>query len=340
MVADKSLCITAVSWTLAGVSTVLVGLRLYTRVVVTRRSGWEDLFIAFSLASAILCSALVQVAVSHGLGMHMEDIINADDRMTAAKYTVIAPSFSVVSTTTSKISVAIFLLYLMGQSAKTWQRWFLYILTGVSIAWNVLAIIAIIGFCRPPERMWNPEAPGFCFSLNFQFVAGTSQAAFNAFADLALAVFPVIIFYRVQLPTVKKVSLRVLGTDYHMVLMHVIIICATLPTIPQSYSALIHKRQPYQNAATYRNGRLEGAGKNPPIQMILLADDFVFDPVDEELGGSQEDILSRRQMSIKKTTEVHVIKERRGPIGPDEDLRYFPRVNPFRSPQQSPRRIE
>ena len=139
--------------------------------------------------------------------MHADDIASVDDQVNATKYTVIAPNFSVVSTTTGKISVAIFLLRLMGQSAKTWQCWFLYILTMVSVAWNILAIVVIIGFCRPPKKIWLPETPGSCFSLQLQLVGGTSQAAFNAFADLALAFFPVIIFYKIQLPIYKKAGI-------------------------------------------------------------------------------------------------------------------------------------
>lgn len=155
----------------------------------------------------MVCSSLAQVAVSYGLGKHTSDIASPDDKVNAAKYTVIAPNFSVVSTTTGKISVAIFLIRLMGQSARSWQRWFLYILTLVSIAWNVFAIVAIIGFCRPAKKIWLPETEGSCFSLQLQLIGGTSQAAFNAFADLTLAVFPVVIFYRIQLPTFKKIGI-------------------------------------------------------------------------------------------------------------------------------------
>lgn len=118
----------------------------------------------------------MQVGVSYGLGLHMNDIPDPESQIQAYKYTVIAPNFSVVSTTTGKISVAIFLLRLMGPTASAWRRWFLYILTVISIGMNVLAIIVIMGFCRPPEKIWRPETPGSCFSLQLQLVCGTAQA--------------------------------------------------------------------------------------------------------------------------------------------------------------------
>ncbi|KAL4780574.1 hypothetical protein BJX76DRAFT_364175 [Aspergillus varians] len=332
MVADQSASISAASWTLGSVSIIVVGLRLYTRLFLTRLPGWDDFFIALSLASALVCSSLAQVAVSYGLGIHTDDIASVDDRVNAAKYTVIAPNFSVVSTTTGKISVAIFLLRLIGQSAKTWQRWFLYILTMVSIAWNVFAIIVIIGFCRPPEKIWLPETPGSCFSLQLQLVGGTSQAAFNAFADLALAFFPVIIFYKIQLPTYKKVGIvAILGAG--VLQMYVIIICATLPTLPQCYTALMHKRQTYNNTSNCRSSK--PGSKQTPIRLQRMPDASLFETAAGDREGSQENILEPGQINITKTTEVRVIQEGRGHGGTADDPRYFPRQNPFRSSQQS-----
>lgn len=204
---SNQLSITAVSWVFGCIASGGVAMRLYTRGIVLRRAGWDDFFIALSLASALTCTALVQVAVNYGLGRHAGEITDPYRLMQAFKYTVIAPNFSVVSTTTGKISVTIFLLRLMGQSATLYRRWFLYILMIISVAMNVLCIIAIIGFCRPAERIWNPSVKGSCLSLKFQLVAGTSQASYNAFCDIALAVFPAFIFWRVQLPVKMRVAI-------------------------------------------------------------------------------------------------------------------------------------
>lgn len=51
MVEDQSASITAASWTLGPVSTIVVGLRLYTRLVLTRLPGWDDFFIGLSLVT-------------------------------------------------------------------------------------------------------------------------------------------------------------------------------------------------------------------------------------------------------------------------------------------------
>ncbi|KAJ5114416.1 hypothetical protein NUU61_000175 [Penicillium alfredii] len=355
--------ITAVSWIFGGIALGAVGARLYTRVVALRRSGWDDFFIALSLASALVCSALVQVAVANGLGMHAADITDPNQLLRAFKYTVIAPNFSVVSTTTGKMSVTLFLLRLMGQSATLARRWFLYILMTICVAWNTLAIIAIIGFCRPAEKIWNPKVPGSCFSLNFQLIAGTSQAAFNAFNDFALAVFPAYIFWRVQLPLKMKVAIiAVMGagifaaaatlvkcillknlpahaditwswaniTLWYTIEMYVIIICASLPTLRQSYSVVLHRSH---KSSAYT--RTQSDARQKPIPLVRRPmDASLLVTRTEPPGGTEHDRHSSQESilgasRIQKTTDVHVVQETRPERGEDP---HFSRPNPFRSP--------
>ncbi|OQE47250.1 hypothetical protein PENCOP_c001G04670 [Penicillium coprophilum] len=355
--------ITAVSWCFGGVALGVVAVRLYTRVVALRRAGWDDTFITLSLASALVCSALVQVAVSYGLGRHLNDISDPNQQVQAIKYTVIAPNFSVISTTTGKISVTIFLLRLMGQSASAPRRWFLYILMAVSIAWNVLAIVAIIGFCRPSERIWNPKVEGSCFSLNFQLVAGISQAAFNAFNDLALALFPAYIFWRVQLAFKMKFAIiSVMGagifaaaatvvkcillknlpahaditwswadiTIWYTIEMYVIIICASLPTLRQSYSVVLQRSR---KSSAYM--RSESTPRQKPIPLVRRAPDASLFATQTETRvdrgdsrhSSQDNILGNT--GIQKTTEVRVSQE---PRREDEGNPHFLQLNPFWGP--------
>ncbi|GKZ22952.1 hypothetical protein AbraCBS73388_009138 [Aspergillus brasiliensis] len=376
MPADKGPQITAVSWSFGSVSIIVVAIRLYTRLILTRKAGWDDFFIVLSLLSAIVCSGLAQTGVHYGLGKHMADIPNAEWKIEAFKYTVIAPNFSMVSTTTGKLSVAVFLLRLMGKTASPAKRWFLYIFSVISIAWNVLAIVAIMGYCRPAEKIWRPEVPGSCFSLKFQLIAGISQASFNAFADLTLALFPIIIFWSVQLPwkmklgvigvmgagilaaaatLVKAVLLKSLPahsditwswadiTTWYSIEMYVIIICATLPTLRQSYNFALHRTR--YLGSYYKHSHSEaaaaggaGAARQKPIPLARRQpDQSLFETFADETGlvnvASHEDSFvsperGSNHTSITKTTEIEVHEESksRGEI----DNPHFPRANPFR----------
>ncbi|KAJ5163949.1 uncharacterized protein N7500_005779 [Penicillium coprophilum] len=358
--------ITAVSWCFGGVALGVVAVRLYTRVVALRRAGWDDTFITLSLASALICSALVQVAVSYGLGRHLNDISNPDQQVQAIKYTVIAPNFSVISTTTGKISVTIFLLRLMGQSASAPRRWFLYILMVVSIAWNVLAIVAIIGFCRPSERIWNQKVEGSCFSLNFQLVAGISQAAFNAFNDLALALFPAYIFWRVQLAFKMKFAIiSVMGAGIFAAAATVVkcILLKNLPahaditwswaditiwytievtipalsTQPQLIDTIRLVLQRSRKSSAYM--RSESTPRQKPIPLFRRAPDASLFATQTETKvdrgdsrhSSQENILGNT--GIHKTTEVRVSQE---PRQENEGNSHFPQLTPSWGPSNRP----
>ncbi|PYI36778.1 hypothetical protein BP00DRAFT_385678 [Aspergillus indologenus CBS 114.80] len=336
MTIDKGTEIEVISWISGSIASLAVVLRLYTRIWLTQKAGWDDGCIIVSLANALVCSSLVQVGIKYGLGKHLTDIADEEARIQAFKYTVIAPNFSVISTTTGKISVVIFLLRLMGQAATPSKRWFLYALTIVSIIWNTLAIVAIIGFCRPAEKIWRPETPGNCFSLGFQLVLGISQAAFNAFADLALAIFPIAVFWHVRLPlkiklgvlAVMGAGIWVLGRNYCVVYvsftivpldlcplmsnhMYLIIICATLPTLRQSYTALVHRTR--RSTSGYE---LSGPSlKLKPIPFVRrMPDQSLFethiDASKEQDGtSSQENILRAEEAHrsyIVKTTEFRL----------------------------------
>ncbi|RAH69139.1 uncharacterized protein BO66DRAFT_376233 [Aspergillus aculeatinus CBS 121060] len=348
MAIDKGTEIEAVSWIFGSIASLAVVLRLYTRIWLTQKAGWDDGFIIVSLTNALVCSGLVQVGIRYGLGKHLRDIADREARIQAFKYTVIAPNFSVISTTTGKISVVIFLLRLMGQAATPSKRWFLYVLTIVSIIWNTLAIVAIIGFCRPAEKIWRPETPGECFSLGFQLVLGISQAAFNAFADLALAIFPIAVFWHVRLPLKIKIGvLAVMGAgiwvmgrnhcvvyvrftivllDWRLIYsdhgsnrieMYLIIICATLPTLRQSYTALVHRTR--RSTSGYE---LSGPSlKLKPIHFVRrMPDQSLFDthidaPKAQDGTSSQENILRAEEAHrsyIVKTTEFHLHEHGRG----------------------------
>ncbi|GKZ76851.1 hypothetical protein AnigIFM56816_008140 [Aspergillus niger] len=413
MPADKGPQITAVSWSFGGVAIIVVTIRLYTRLILTRKAGWDDFFIVLSLLSAIVCSGLAQTGVHYGLGKHMADISNAEWKIEAFKYTVIAPNFSMVSTTTGKLSVAVFLLRLMGQTASPAKRWFLYIFSVISVAWNVLAIVAIMGYCRPAEKIWRPEVPGSCFSLKFQLIAGISQASFNAFADLTLALFPIIIFWSVQLPwkmklgviavmgagilaaaatlvkaillkslpahsditcehqnsgraqTHKKklnIELQGLGpilqhgtpntilsaplesSGAHPVYrqMYVIIICATLPTLRQSYNFALHRTRYLGSYYKGSHSEAAAAARQKPIPLVRRQpDQSLFETFADETGlvnvASHEDShvspeRGSNHTSITKTTEIEVHEESKS--RGDIENPHFPRANPFRTDHQ------
>ena len=140
--------------------------------------------------SAIVCSALAHVGTTYGLGTHLYNITDIEVKVNAIKYTQLAPPFSIISTTTGKISIVLFLFRIMGLSTTKGKKWFLYILTIVSIILNAVTIFWLLGFCFPAERIWDQRVPGHCLSLQSQLVVGILQACelpFSAFGQINMS---------------------------------------------------------------------------------------------------------------------------------------------------------
>ncbi|KAI1392810.1 uncharacterized protein F4822DRAFT_141699 [Hypoxylon trugodes] len=199
----------AVSWVLGSIIIIVCTARICGRAFIIHQAGWDDFFMVLGALAAIVCSSLVTVGASHGLGKHTKDIKDPHDLSEAIKYTIIAPTLSIISSTCSKISIIIFLVRLMGVTAKRWQLFTLWGLSIVMVALNILAIVVIVRFCDPPAKQWDPSLPGTCPSISpqFQSVAGTVQAAYNAFIDIVVAIFPTLVITKLNITRKMKIGL-------------------------------------------------------------------------------------------------------------------------------------
>lgn len=119
--------------------------------------------------SAVVCSGLVTVGTRFGLGRSKDTIHESDDLANAIKYTVIAPSLSIVSTTFGKLSALTLLVRLMGMTAQRWHLVVLWVICGIMVALNIFAVIIIVGFCYPAPKQWDPSIDGWCMSLDVQY---------------------------------------------------------------------------------------------------------------------------------------------------------------------------
>lgn len=121
-------------------------------------------------------AVLVSVGVRHGYGLHLEDLIDPNERELALKFTYISPAPSILASTAGKISMVLFLLRLLGHSAKRRHRWFLFGVATVMVALNIFTIGIIVGQCSPVEKSWKPWTRGKCLSASWLDIGGRLQA--------------------------------------------------------------------------------------------------------------------------------------------------------------------
>ena len=127
--------------------------------------------------TGIAMTAFVLKGVHRGYGLNLEDITDPHDREQALMYTYIAPSISTVASTFSKVSIVLFLVRILGHSAKQRHLWFLYSVTSVMVGLNIFAIGILLGGCSPMQRAWIPSLPGTCINPDMFEYGGGIQAS-------------------------------------------------------------------------------------------------------------------------------------------------------------------
>ncbi|KAG8531973.1 uncharacterized protein KY384_003609 [Bacidia gigantensis] len=111
---------------------------------------------------------------------------------------------------TGKASVAFLILRIMGKSF--WRRAFL--IYGAMIASFVfcsLAIILTFAQCRPVEALWNPSlvemGKARCWPPARQADFSVFAGSWLAFMDLAMAIIPITIIWKLQISLQRKVAI-------------------------------------------------------------------------------------------------------------------------------------
>ncbi|ETS73454.1 hypothetical protein PFICI_14400 [Pestalotiopsis fici W106-1] len=73
-----------------------------------------------------------------------------------------------------------------------------------------MAIVIIVRFCQPAGAQWDPNIKGVCMDANVQAALGDIQAAYNAFMDIVVALFPPFVIKKLNMSTKMKVGLCII----------------------------------------------------------------------------------------------------------------------------------
>jgi len=197
----------AVMWVLGSLATITFLLRMYTRFILIRQPGWDDYTMIFCWSLALTSAILVSVAVHYGLGMNITDIKDPQDRMNAVKYLTLAPNFNILSVGIGKTSIVFFLIRLLSGTESTSRKIVLWVIVLISNMLNIAGVSTVLGFCTPTESIWNPDVPGTCIDPQVQLGIGMAQVCYNAVTDFFLALFPVVIFWNLNVKLRRKIGL-------------------------------------------------------------------------------------------------------------------------------------
>ncbi|OJJ45217.1 hypothetical protein ASPZODRAFT_133842 [Penicilliopsis zonata CBS 506.65] len=187
-------------------SIIVVGLRIYSRVVIARAPGIDDGLIILAAICQLGQWIVILIQSRHGLGRH-ESTISAAELIIYNHASFVGNIVGIaIGTMFLKLSIAANLLRLCQ------QRWFtlaLWVLVVIIIAYEMVGTLFFFLVCRPMSGSWDPYAGAKCSSTETIVIFGLVNTSFNIITDVALAILPIPIIWRLNMK--KSVRLYLVG---------------------------------------------------------------------------------------------------------------------------------
>ncbi|KAJ5881697.1 uncharacterized protein N7529_000369 [Penicillium soppii] len=211
-------------------STLFLAMRIYTRVCLLSKFGWDDVSMILAWVGKInmtMRSQRLTILIgilfgdaSHGYrfggtGIHMwnvtPEMFDVFQKVILAAAVIYVPALAFAK-------VALIILYHRIVNRQSIYVWSLHIIAAVICGYSIAIVFALIFACNPIERGWNSSIKtGYCVNRSGLYIA---TAVTNIITDIALMVLPVPLVLGLQMPRIQKFGLLVMF----------IVGCATLIT--------------------------------------------------------------------------------------------------------------
>ncbi|KAL8760418.1 MAG: hypothetical protein Q9199_000042 [Rusavskia elegans] len=189
-------------------STLIVIVRIFTRLCLTKNFGWDDAVMVLTQVINACGMGFVGAEVSNGLGRKRYYLASGSYKK-FLKYDYLDWVQVFLTLLLSKISICLFLLRL---SSFRRIRLALHGMNIFLITSHIPLTFLIIFQCNPISKYWrNPlEGPGNCFDKDTVATIIIIQGVFSIVSDFVLAGFPIVLLWNVQLSKRTKVGLCML----------------------------------------------------------------------------------------------------------------------------------
>ncbi|KAL8674515.1 MAG: hypothetical protein Q9168_001107 [Polycauliona sp. 1 TL-2023] len=189
-------------------SSLIVILRTFTRLSLTKNFGWDDAVMVLTQLINACGMGFVGAEVSNGLGRKRFYLAPGGYKK-FLKYDYLDWVQVFLTLMLSKISICLFLLRL---SSFRRIRLGLHAMNIFLVTSHIPLTFLIIFQCNPVSKYWrNPnDGPGSCFSKDTVAHIIIVQGVFSIVSDFVLAGFPVLLLWNVQLSKRTKVGLCML----------------------------------------------------------------------------------------------------------------------------------
>ncbi|KAJ5759262.1 hypothetical protein N7520_006418 [Penicillium odoratum] len=322
----------AVSTVFTSLATILVAIRIYTRMFMVKQMGADDYAILVALAFSWGFYGLFVGEVYHGMGADY-DIIPHKTYIT--QMLCFWASIPIYQTSLITTKLSILLQYRRVFSTTRRMRLACNMLIGFLIIYGTWTVISAWVNCVPVAKFWDPTIAGFCFNKEALWF---SNSAIHILTDLLILIYPMPVIRSLQLPSRQKFALmgvfalggfvvitsilrlksllvishsndpthdNVGAAEWSAIECNVAIICAALPSI----RAFLSKFLPHifstgsngyrSRTRPSRTGRSALTGTHTNVQASVIGGrdlhDAEYDLENMSPSGSSHDSLSKGQ---------------------------------------------
>ncbi|KAF3385187.1 hypothetical protein F1880_001821 [Penicillium rolfsii] len=206
----RAVDINVVGWVFTGIAIAAVSLKIFTRVE-SKRAGWDDFFIFFSMALSVIATAFVSYSVTQGLGRHAAAVVaqhGMEGYERSAYWQIIAYPFNIGAFSFPNISIAILIVNLLDPNPLRARLLYAMVILQVVIA--MISVFLVFFQCNPTAMLWNPTLNGKCWSPDIFNGFSYWVSAWTTFTDIVLAVVPIMAFWKLHMRTSTKISVCIM----------------------------------------------------------------------------------------------------------------------------------
>ncbi|KAK0610956.1 hypothetical protein B0T14DRAFT_570888 [Immersiella caudata] len=198
------LSIVVVAWSCAFITACL---RFYTRAILVRSFGKDDVFMVLAVLFGIAGFAAWIVCCRNGYGRRQR-YVSRDELSTVLEAqfyeSVLEASFAFGFL---KVSIALSLLRL--NRGGRWYKRILWTLIGFTCFYTLFAFITFLTWCRPISGLWERTPGTKCYNRELYRDFGLFNAACNITTDVLFATLPVPLIWSLQLQ--RRTRLYLIG---------------------------------------------------------------------------------------------------------------------------------
>ncbi|OGM44716.1 hypothetical protein ABOM_007358 [Aspergillus bombycis] len=202
--------INVVGWIFTGVAIVAVSLKVFSRME-SKRAGWDDALIFFSLGLSIIATTFVSYSVTLGLGRHTAAVIaehGMERYVKTAFWQIMGFPFNIGAFSFPNISIAILIVHLLDPNPLRTRL--LYAMVTVQVTLAMISVFLVFFQCNPPAMLWDHSLKGTCWSPDVFDDFSYLVSAYTTVTDIVLAIIPIRALWKLQMRTSTKVGVCIM----------------------------------------------------------------------------------------------------------------------------------